>query len=267
MKLGQVLGLFCLSLPWQQAWADGDPFLGTDPPMVAAAGERDLQQWLSWRSGHTGEGFQDFESLTEFDYGLTDRLQLALTLAYDWNRVKPPGSPALAQDFVGLAGEVIAVLLPVEQSPLGLSLALDPYLNAAERGIDVRLLLQKDILGLQNVLDINLENGWERLGPGNWQGSSGLSFNYGIAYPLDPQWTVALEFGNERSFNRLFTDGGGEASNSFFLGPTLQYDGALAVVTLGMQAQLPWASGPGARDGFTPDTERFRLGLRFAREI
>jgi hypothetical protein len=261
-------GAFCLAALLQPALADGDPFLATDPSTVAAAGETDLQQWFSWHSGHTGEGFQEFESLSEVDYGLTDRLQLALTLAYDWSRVRPPGSPALAQDFAGLQGEVIYVLLPVEQSPLGLSLAVDPYVNAAERGIAFRLLLEKDLFGLQNVLDVNFENSWERQGPGDWRGSSGLAINYGIAYPLTPRWTVALEFGNERGFDTVFTDFGlRQESSSFFLGPTLQYDCALAVVTLGLQAQLPWATGQDAVHGFTPAAERLRLGLRLARAI
>jgi len=262
------LGVICLALTLQPACADSDPFLGTDPAQVSAAGEAGLQQWLSWRTGHQGESYNEFQSQTEVDYGLTDRIQLALTLEYDWSRERPPASPEVRMDFAGLAGEVIFLLLPVEKSPFGLALAVDPAFNPAERGIDFRLLLEKNLFGLQHVLNINLENLWERQGPGDWAGSSGLSFNYGVGYALTPRWTLALEFGNERGFDTLFSDLSlRQQSNTFFLGPTLQYDCEAVVVTLGMQAQLPWASGSGALHGYTPGAERFRLGLRLARAI
>jgi len=262
------IGAICLTLMLQPACADSDPFLGTDPTQLPAAGEVDLLQWASWRTGHQGESYNELQSQTEVDYGLTDRIQLALTLEYDWSRERPPASPEVRMDFAGLAGEVIFVLLPVAHAPLGLALAVDPAFNPAERGIDFRLLLEKNIFGLQHVLNINQENVWERLGPGDWTGSSGLSFNYGVAYALAPQWKVALEFGNERGFDSLFGDLSlRQQSNTFFLGPTLQYDCELMVVTLGMQAQLPWASGRDAVHGYTPGAERFRLGLRLARQI
>jgi hypothetical protein len=250
------------------AMADVAPFLGTDPAAVAAKGEIDVQQWFSWAAGHTGVSYNGFQSQTEFDYGLTDRLQLALTLVYDWSRTRPPGGPADANSLPGLAAEAIYIALPIDTNPIGLAFAVDPAFNAKSRGIAFRVLLTKYFAGFENVLNINFDNDWEKDVTGQWTGCSGITFNYGIAHALNHHWSVALELGNEFAFDELFTDGHLHAeANTFFFGPTLQYESALVTVTMGVQAQLPWSNGSTATHGYTPDVERFRVGLRFNRAI
>jgi hypothetical protein len=255
---------FC-TLP---ATADDAPFLGTDPASVMAEGDRAVQQWLSWGTGQAGQSYNAFESLTEFDYGLTDRIQLALTLAYDWDRTRPPGGPAATSSLVGLQGELVYILAATDQSPVGIALAIDPAFNSAARSFAFRILLTKYFWGLENVLNINFENVWEKDGSGGWQESGAVVFNYGLGYGLGQHWTVALELGNQLTFNRLVTAANfKDSGTTLYLGPTVEYDSSLAVVSVGVQMQLPVASGQNVVNGYMADAERWRAGLRVARSI
>lgn len=260
-----LLALFLWSQP---ASADKAPFLGTDPTGVSAAGEMTLQQWFSWANGSTGASFNNFESQSEFDYGLSDRLQLGLSVLYDWERTRPPGDPAEIESRPGFAGEIIYVVIPIDNEPFGLSLAFDPAIDAHSKALAFRLLLEKRIGRFQHVLNINFDNEWEKDAGSAWHGTSGIAMNYGLGYALDRNWTVALEIGNELDFDELLIGGRLKAAtNTVFAGPTLQYDCELAVITFGLQAQLPLSMGNHTRAGFTDDAERWRAGVRLTRGI
>lgn len=260
-----AVATFALVLP---AAADDAPFLNTDPTAVAAKGEFDIQQWFNAGYGSTAQSFGSFEAQTEFDYGVTDRLQLALSLLYDWSRTRPQGGPADTDSLPGIAAEAIYVAMPAETSPIGLAFAFDPAVNANSRGFALRVLLEKHFGGWQHVLNVNFDNDWEKDDLGHWQGSSGIVFNYGLAYALDTHWTLAMEVGNELSFEHLLTDGHlGGHTDAIFIGPTIQYDCSLAAISLGVETQLPVASGSGVTDGYSADGERWRFALRFARAV
>lgn len=263
-----IVATIALVFSGSTAMADDAPFLGTDPASVAAKGEIYGQQWLNWCGGHSGESYNDFQSQTEFDYGLTNRLQLALTLDYDWNRTQPLGGSADIQALPGLGAEAIYVVLPTNKNPIGLALAVDSAFDSQSHGAAFRVLLTKYLFGFENVLNINFEDDWAKDATGYWGGSSAITFNYGIAHALDNGWTVAFELGNEFAFDELLTDGRFHAeANTFFFGPTLQYDCEFVTATMGMQAQLPWSNGTNATRGYTNGVERFRVGLRLSRTI
>ncbi len=248
--------------------ADDAPFLGTDPASILPKGGHQVQQWLSWAGGHSGESYNAFESLTEVDFGLTDRVQLAATLAYDWDRTRPPGEPAATTSLVGVQGEAIFILAATDKNPVGIALAIDPAYDTASRGIAVRLLLTKYFWGFEHVLNINFENGWEKDDTGTWIGNGAVEFNYGLGYAIGQHWTVGLEVGNQFTFDRLVTSVNfKDAGTAVFLGPTIEYDCATVIVTAGMQAQLPVASGRTVVNDYRSDAERWRAGLRFTRAI
>lgn len=250
------------------AAADDAPFLGTDPASVLPQGGHAVQQWLSWAGGHTGESYNAFEAVTEYDYGLTDRVQLAATLAYDWDRTRPLGGPPVSTSLAGIQGEAIFILAAIDKNPLGVALAIDPAYNSASRGIAVRLLLTKYFWGFEHVLNINFENGWENNNTGLQVENGAVAFNYGLGYAVDPHWTVSFEAGNQFTFDRLVTSVNfKDAGIAVFLGPTVEYDCAAVIITAGVQAQLPVASGGNVVKGYRTDAERWRAGLRFSRSI
>jgi len=259
------LAVVAMAVP---ACADDAPFLNTDPASVIGKGEHAIQQWLSWAQGHTGESYNAFESLTEFDYGLSKRVQLSLTLAYDWDRTRSPGDAAATSSVVGVQGEAIFIVAATDKSPVGIAVAVDPAWNSSSRGIALRLLLTKYLGGFENVLNINFENAWDKNGVDGWTESGAVTVNYGLGYALDKHWTIALEAGNQFAFSRLVSDVDFDhAGHTVFLGPTVEYDCSLAVFTVGLQAQLPVASGGEVTRGYRDDAERWRAGFRITRAL
>ena len=250
------------------ALADDAPFLDTDPASVMAKGDHAIVQWLSFAHGHAGESYNALESLTEFDYGLSDRIQLSATLAYDWDRTRPAGEAAATTSLIGAQAEAIFILAPTDKSPVGIALAVDPSFAPSTRAIALRMLLTKYTGGFEHVLNINIENGWEKDGPG-WSEASTIDLNYGLGYAIDKHWTVALEVGNQFAFSRLVTAVDfHDAGTTIFAGPTVEYARGAATVTLGLRAQLPLASGGGnVVNGYRADAERWRAGLRILRTL
>lgn len=262
-----LFGLLC-SVLVGPALADDAPFLGTDPASVMAPGEKAVQQWLVFGHGHARESYSALQSETEFDYGVSDRLQLSLSLLYNWTRTKPSGEAASSSSLVGLHGEAVWSVTTTDKSPLGIALAIDPAFNSSSRSVAVRLLLTKYLARFENVLNINFENNWDKDLAGHWQPSSAISFNYGLAHPLNKHWTIALEFGNEFAFDHILSlTGLSTTAHTFYAGPTVQYECEQATFSLGVQTQLPFSSGDKVVNGYTADAEHWHLAFRVSRAI
>jgi hypothetical protein len=272
--------LACLAVLWpgvaEPAHADDQPFLTLNTTDIESRGGREVEQWLGWKTGETAASFNDFVSRTELEYGITDDLQGALYLNYEWQRVRshlPPFSSD-TESFAGVSGELIYRVLHVDFDPLGFALYVEPTWSNAEREIEAKILLQKNFLNdtLRCALNLNFEDDWERQ-DSVWVRQSALEFNLGAAYAIKPGLSAGLEFDNERAFEGLVVGAASrEQASAFFLGPTIDYEPAPWKITLGAQAQLPWASSPAGVpgaviDGFETHAERFRLGLRISRDF
>lgn len=267
-RFGTTLGLFFVMACVHPALADDAPFLSTDPASVLAKGDKTVQQWITFGHGHVGKSFNSLETQTKFDYGASDRLQLALSLVYDWSRTRPPGEAAGTTSLIGMQAEAVWSVMATDRSPLGVAIAVDPSFNPASRGIAFRLLLTKYFSRFENVLDINFENNWDKDAASHWKSSSAVVFNYGLAHPIGKNWVVALEFGNEFAVDSQLTSADlSNVASTLFAGPTVQYDFGTGTVSLGVQTQLPISTGNNAVNGYTADVERWRVGLRFAHNI
>ncbi|MDE2111974.1 MAG: hypothetical protein KGJ79_12590 [Alphaproteobacteria bacterium] len=258
------------------------PAIGDDRPFITLyttdlepSGETEFEQGVRWYSGHAGESFQEVVSESEVEHGFTDNFQGSLYLTYDWSRTRPFGGMPQSADLVGTKAEFIYRFTSATLDPVGIALYFEPSWNPNEHGIETKILLQKNFLddALRTVVNINFEDTWSRNGAGSWNKESALEFDAGAAYSITPHWSLALEFDNERGFEGMVLGGSAkEVSNPYFLGPSVQYaDGPVRVV-FGVQAQLPVASNPmhtpgAVADGFTADSERFRAGIRIAREL
>lgn len=255
--------------------ADDRPFITLYTTDLEPAGETEFEQGVRWYSGHTGGSFQEIVSEGEIEHGFTDNFQGVLYLTNDWSRARPFGRPAASADFVGTKAEFIYRIMSTYLDPVGLAVYFEPSWNPDHHGIETKILLQKNFLddALRTVVNVNFEDTWSRNGTGGWNKESALEFDAGAAYSITPHWSLALEFDNERGFHGMVPGGSAtEIANPYFVGPAVQYaDGPVRVV-FGAQAQLPVASNPthtpgAVIDGFTADAERFRVGIRLAREF
>jgi hypothetical protein len=270
-------GLTACSLLAGAARADDRPFAFAYTTDIEAEGEKEIEQELTWASGHGREAFQEIESRTEFEYGFSDNFQGSFYLNYDWSRshAHTPLSPVETSSLPGVASEFIYRLTNVYFDPIGLALYAEPSIGNGTRSFELKALLQKNFLNdrLRLALNINLEDRWEKNAFGSYDKSSALEFYSGIAYDVTPDWSVALELDNERGYDGLLLGGSSRyADNATFFGPTVQYVGHPVRVIASVETQLPWASDPthtpGSIDhGILTGAERFRARLRFARDF
>jgi hypothetical protein len=186
-----------------------------------------------------------------------------------------PLAPAQTSSLPGVSGEFIYRLLNVYFDPVGLALYMEPSIGNSTRSFEIKLLLQKNFLNdlFRLAVNVNTEDRWEKDKLGHYDQSSALEFYSGLAYNVTPEWSIGAEFDNERGFDGLILgDSSRYSNNAYFLGPTIQYVGHPFNVTLGAEAQLPWAGDPthtpGALDnGYLADAERFRVRMRIGADF
>src|SRR6185437_16690393 len=102
------------------AWADDRPFVFAYTTDIEAQYEKEIEQELTWASGHSKEPFQAIESRSELEYGFTDDLQGAFYLNYDWSRIRPPSESATISSLPRISGEFIYRFLNVDFDAIGL---------------------------------------------------------------------------------------------------------------------------------------------------
>jgi len=258
------------------ARADDQPFLSLDATDIEPELGQEIEQNFTWSSGKRGQSFNALEGETEFEYGLSDQIQLAVAGEYDWTRTRDhtlPGARAISGvAFDAIRSEMIYQALNVYFDPLGLGFVVSPGVGRNARNLETKVLLQKNFFNdrLRTVANFGAEIGTERE-DGRWNDVSALTFDAGIAYNITWDFSAALEFNAEHDFSGLLLNGrAAPTTSSFYVGPTIQYVTLPWKVTLGAQAQLPWASdatqAPGSIDrGFLPDAERIRVMLRITR--
>ena len=269
-----LLGALTLMAPASAAWADDQPFITLYTTDVDTQGERELGQWLLWSAGHAHQTYDDVLSQSEFEYGITDDLQGSLYLNYEWSRDRDPAAPAGSQSLVGIHGELIYRVLNVYFDPFVLSFYLDPSYAPDHRAVEARILLQKNFFNdtLRLVVNTNFEDDWDRYGT-RFARTGALEFRAGAAYNITPDFSAGFEFSNEHAFNGLILGtAASEQTSDYYIGPTLQYVGTPATVTLSFQAQLPVAANvsgaPGlVSNGFAAQAERYRVGLRISTDF
>ena len=256
------------------ARADDQPFVTVYTTDIDTEGEREAEQWFFWKAGHGQGTFGQFLSQSEIEYGFTDDLQGSLYLNYDYAREREMPAVAETQSLVGVQGELIYRVLNVYFDPFGLAFYFEPRAAPDARGIETKILLQKNFLNdtLRFAFNTNFEDDWNKVA-GNWQKTSALEFDAGLSYNVTPEFSTGIEFDNENAFSGLVLGArSAEQTSAYYLGPTLYYIAGLTKVTLGAETQLPIAGNPshvaGAlHDGFVSDAERYRIVLRLSRDF
>ena len=260
------------------ARADDQPFLSIDATDIEPELGHELEQNFTWASGKPGQSFNALGGETELEYGYSDQIQLAGAVEYDWTRTRDHSvfnAPAVTGSAIdGVRGELIYQAMNVYFDPIGLGILISPGVGRDARSVEAKVLLQKNCFNdrLRAVVNLGGDFGTERSG-GEWSDASALTFDAGVAYNITWSWSAAIEFNAEHDFDGLLLNGRGmPTATTFFLGPTIQYVAHPWTASLGVQAQLPWASDathtPGGLDqGFSSDAERFRVSLRVTRDF
>ncbi len=257
-------------------------------------GGKEIEQWLTWRRQKNSGSYDQLEHRTEFEYGVTDQLQAALYLNYNWTQAfhngpfgetTPPEQFAEFQPgpddhfnkwrFVGVSGELIYRILSPYTDPIGLALYVEPTVGPNFREIETRLILQKNFFDDLLTLAFNFTYAPEfryvpnDSGIGNsWQEETDVNFTFGASYRFMANWSAGFEITNEREYNSFWFNH--ESNSGYYLGPNIHYGGERFFVTVSAMWQMPWATAhtdtvPGALIGGyigDNDFERFRLRIK-----
>lgn len=262
-------------------FADESPFAAIYTTDILPQGGMEIEQWLTWENGRPQESFNHLAGRTEFEYGITDNLQQAVYLNYDYLRVRPHGPLAGDDrttdfDFTSASAETIYRITDAYTHPVGFALYLEPAYGPDFREIEAKLLIDTHFLDDRLIVAINpiVEWEWKRAnGSEPFERSTELTLIAGASYNFAPGWYGGAEFeAKHEGDGALFGEPFDAAADSFRIGPTLHYGHDNWWVTVGYLAQLPWAANlngaPGETvDGFAHEVPRYSVRFRFGIEL
>jgi hypothetical protein len=292
---GLLLGIAAFSaLVTSTAFAEESIFAFVYTTDLLPQGGKEIEQWTTWRHQKNSGSYDQLEHRTEFEYGVTDKLQAALYLNYNWTQAFHNGPfgattpPEQFADFnpgpddhfnktrfVGVSGEVIYRILSPYTDPIGLAVYAEPTFGQNFRELETKIILQKNFFDDLLTLAFNftyapefryvLNDAGTAYG---WQSETDVNFTFGASYRFIENWSAGFEFTNEHEYNSFWFNH--ESNSGYYLGPTIHYGGERFFVTATALWQLPLASShtdtvPGALVGGyigDNDFERFRLRVK-----
>jgi hypothetical protein len=258
-------------------------------------GQKEVEQWVTWRNQKAGGYFDQLDGRTEVSYGLSDRMQLSAYANWTWARAwrngpfgettppEPLSYDAPGPDdhyqgarFVGVSGEAIYRVLSPYTSPVGLAIYEEPTVGPDFVESETKLIVQKNFKDDRLVVALNLTYApeWRRVtdedNPSRkvWSEETDANIGLAVSYRFAPNWSAGLEFENEYEFASY--DFSRMANGGYYLGPTIHYAAKRFFVTASYLEQMPWASVhsdtvPGAIVGgriYDNDFERRRLRVK-----
>lgn len=221
-------------------------------------GAREIEQWLTLRHDQSRGNYDLWQGRTEFEYGVTDRLQTALYLNYAsvsalHNRPDGTTGPgAFVPDsvdpdarysktfFQSLSNEWIYRVLSPYKDPIGLALYIEPTWGPDERELETKLIVQKNFFDDRLVWAANLTAAAEseRYHSDNWEREGELELTTGLAYQFAPRWHAGLEYRHHRGYEGRGFSSGKRVYAANFAGPSMHYASQKWWLTLTYLRQL-----------------------------
>lgn len=180
-----------------------------------AKGAMELESWATWKTDKAADpDFERFDIRHEFEYGVTDRLQLAFYFA-DW-RYEENAAESGKTEFRDVAVEAIYNLTDPNTTPFGS--ALYGEIKGSDDFIELegKLLLQKNIGQWMFVYNLGGEIEWED----DYQNDEAELFQTaGVSYQINPSWSVGTELLHEIAVPDVDTIG----DSGVYLGPNVAW--------------------------------------------
>lgn len=213
-------------------------------------GQWQVYQWVTIKSGKADGSYNTQEMQTEFEYGITDRLQFAYYLmynAYQIDNVTRSGKKFSNEGlkFRGMKAHLKwNVISPyLNDYGFGLGFYIEPgfgLLNNTwgtpkqDYWLETKILLQKNFFNDRAVSVLNVVNKFTRsVNDKNFTDSIDMVFTGGLTYLLVPNWYVGMEgrIGSSAEATILknmitySSEFAGMRNWTLHLGPTVNYAG------------------------------------------
>ncbi len=178
-------------------------------------GAMELESWVTWKTGKDSDpDFERFDIRHEFEYGFSDRLQLAFYFA-DW-RYEESATESGNTEFRDIAVEAIYNLTDPNTTPFGT--ALYGEIKGSDDFIELegKFLLQKNIGQWMFVYNVGGEIAWED----DYENDEAeLMQSAGVSYQINPSWSVGAEALHEIAVPDVDTIG----DSAVYLGPNVSW--------------------------------------------
>jgi hypothetical protein len=185
-------------------------FAFTYETMTASKGTFEFEEQVLWERG---SGFDTFLFRQELEYGITDRLQLAVYF-FDFEHAKEEG--ASSTKWAGTGLEAIYQMTDPNKSSIGSALYGEALMNDSELELEAKLLLQKNlgpfIIAWNGILEAKWEDGYQ-------QAVGVLEQTIGVSYQIRPAFSVGFEAKQEVAFE----DWSHSEGNAVFVGPNVSF--------------------------------------------
>ncbi len=275
-KIVLAAGCAAVSVPCSTAAHADEPLFGfvytTD---TLPKGQKEVEQWVTLRQGRSQGDFRLVQTRTEVSYGVKDNVQLSgyFNFAYaDVFHNAPSGEtspPEVFADFAvdparrfrkarfeSASAEAIWRIASPYTAPVGVALYVEPSVGPRTRGLESKLIVQKNFLDDRLVLAANATLGYEwRKLPGDpaatpgtpdalahWDKETDVNFGLAGSYRFTSNWSLGAELENEHEWGGLDPfDASKRTNQAWYTGPSLHYGGRHFFATLTALAQLPWA--------------------------
>ncbi len=214
MRAGGIVLLLGLTLTAADVRAGGRRFTYTYEAPTMPKGTWEYEQWVTWKTNkESTPGYDRFDFRHEFEYGVTDRFQLALYVA-DWryDQHKHKG------DFRDVALEAIYNLTNPVTDPLGVSLYGEIGLGDEKFKLEGKLILEKDFGPIVLAYNAILEAEWE--GHHFDEDKGEIEQTLGISYQFSPRFMVGAELLHEFAMPDW---GGVKGKGVRYAGPNVSY--------------------------------------------
>jgi hypothetical protein len=157
------------------AWADEPVFGFIYTTDLLPQGQKEIEEWLTWRHQKAGGYYDQLENRSEFSYGVTDRFQLSGYLNWNWTHAyhnavdgttappeqfsdftAGPNEHFAATRFVGASVEGIYRVLSPYTDWIGFALYVEPTVGPNFQEVETRLIFQKNFLDDRLIIASNL---------------------------------------------------------------------------------------------------------------
>jgi hypothetical protein len=254
------------------AVAGENPFGYLYTAETTPAGRWEMTQWSTLRAGKDHGRYAAVDLRSEFETGLTRKLQAALYVNSSYLYNKGSDLPNHSDFNVnGLSAEFLYAVLNPDTDGLGLALSLEPEVeirdkhtdeNSTERALETKVILQKELFEDRLILGANLtvEPEWE-MDEGRSVKNLSTEIALGASCRLRPKLYAGLEARHIADFPEMNT--GHAGSGALYLGPTVHFEGSRFWSTLSIQPQVHgWPGGIGA-GGQEKIEARWKVGFTF----
>ncbi len=226
-----ITGVLALSLLIPaSSRADARRFAWTYESATAPRGLAEYEQWVTWKTDKDSDDRYDrLEFRHEFEYGLTDRLQVGLYLA-DWRYTRTASGSDTQVRSTSI--EVVYNLSDPMTSGLGVGLYGEVALGEEKFALEGKLLLEKSFGAWVLAGNTIFEGEWEDR---NWvEDKAKLEQTLGLSHEFSPRFMLGLE----GLFEKEYVDFSDAGPSLFYAGPSVSVRGSSLWVTSSPLVQL-----------------------------